>query len=67
MIQWSGPSPLLFFAPARPAMRDPRSLRIGFCGNIRSPIINRYFDGMLAYASIHRQLTIVDLRTAAEG
>jgi LacI family transcriptional regulator len=35
-------------------------------GNVRSPIIGRYLDGMLAYAGLHPGIQILDLRQAAE-
>lgn len=58
----------LSIRPAMEASPMPplRHLRIGIVGNVRSPIIGRYLDGMIASANVQGSTTIVDLRVAAE-
>ena len=47
-------------------MQSFRHLRLGLVGNVRSPIIGRYLDGMIAAANVQSGTTVVDLRVAAE-
>ena len=43
-----------------------QSVTIGLLGSIRTPVTGRYLNGMLAYAAVHRNVTVLDLRQSAE-
>jgi len=58
---WSSPSLCL-----PPTVSGAQSVTIGLLGSIRSPVTSRYLNGMLAYAAVHRNVTVLDLRQSAE-